>query len=351
MTLRTSFGAVASSLEDAFRIAALRGVLRPAADFFPRRLGLALADGIATILLTFSQSGVAAFREGRRAFGLGTFAALRLARRRVARPLRDYVFMRRVARGREDPQALKLVERGCEGVRQLQAEGRSYIVATAHVARQGMFGMYSPSIAPAHRVHVGAPVPARPRSLEERRAALQYEASLKALLSGHVGLVEVVYVSPEHQSPALPLVRRLRKAVTAVYIHVDAPWAWRDAEKTVHERPFAGDASRTFSIGAARLAKLAKCPIVTCIPIAEDDGSIVLEWGTPIFASDDEAATMDLLLDTIETAIGKRPDQYVLPIGFARRWDARTQRWSDPCAPGRARSLGSARVSDEGSAV
>ena len=36
---------------------------------------------------------------------------------------------------------------------------------------------------------------------------------------------------------------------------------------------------------------------------------------------------MDRILDELERMIGRRPAQYVLPIGRERRWNADTEQW------------------------
>lgn len=38
---------------------------------------------------------------------------------------------------------------------------------------------------------------------------------------------------------------------------------------------------------------------------------------------------MNVLLDQLETAIAKYPNQYVLPIGRDRRWNSSLHRWED----------------------
>ncbi|MBK9170085.1 MAG: hypothetical protein IPM24_21850 [Bryobacterales bacterium] len=318
---------ITSTAEEVVRILALRTVLFPAASILPKRLGLAAADAMSWVLVLMPRPGIHAYLEARRAFGLSHADALRLARRRLARPLIDYVVLNRVMGGREDPGSWTIVEKNAAGVERLRASGEPYIVATAHVSREAMLAMYSPTIVPGRRTHVGAPVPASVKTLPDRRARIQYRTAMDVLTKAWRGEVEFVFVSPEHQSPALPLVRRLRKPGSVVYIHVDAPWAWRGAERGSYERPFAGVNSREFSLGAARLARLAKCPVVSCLPVVENDGSISLHWGDPVHVGDTDIPVMDALLDGIEAAIGQRPDQYVLPIGSERRWNPALQRW------------------------
>jgi lauroyl/myristoyl acyltransferase len=84
---------------------------------------------------------------------------------------------------------------------------------------------------------------------------------------------------------------------------------------------------RSFSMGAARLAKLCKCPIVSCVCWREDDGTIIFQWGSPILSVGNEIDTMNQLIDAVEEAIAARPTQYVLEVGHERRWNPELGRW------------------------
>ncbi len=55
------------------------------------------------------------------------------------------------------------------------------------------------------------------------------------------------------------------------------------------------------------------------------DGTVVIEWGTPISPperkdQDADVRVMNQLLNFIERAVGSRPTQYVSEIGASRRW-------------------------------
>jgi hypothetical protein len=41
---------------------------------------------------------------------------------------------------------------------------------------------------------------------------------------------------------------------------------------------------------------------------------------------------MNRLIDTLETAIGERPTQYMLDVGQERQWSSAHQRWEDAVA-------------------
>ena len=327
MTLMTALRAVTLAMEESLRVAAMRWLLTPAARWLPRGWAMALADAVGLLLLVLPRSGLQAYCEVARAFDLGPVRNGLTAWRRLARPMRDFVFFGRLLHGREEDLGRRLVERNADGVSHLRAAGESFIVATAHVSREATAGLYYPLHPSGHRINVIAPVPTRVASVGERRAQLYYGTACKALALDLFGQLEQVFVSPEHARPGLEISRKLRDKGTIAYIHVDAPWSWRKAERGVHERPFAGACSQVFATGIGRLARAARCPIVTCIPYLQDDHSIVLEWGTPFHPGDDDVETLNTLLDTIEVAVAKRPEQYMLQIGRGRRWKQQLRRW------------------------
>lgn len=327
MAIRSVINEIANATEGLVRVVVLTVILRPAAYLLPRRWGLAVAEVVSLVLLLLPRPGVPAFLEARDAFGLGYLEALGLARRRLLRPLADFVILNRLLYGREDVVKWTIIEKNADGIARLRATGKSFIIATGHFGRAAFAPMYFSGIIPGRRIHVGAPIPSAVSTLAERQARLQYSVTMRALSSLLDRVDDVVYVSPQHRSPALPIYKKLRRGGTVVYVHVDAPWAWRKSDGGVHVRPFLGNRRREFATGVARLAQLAKCPIITCVPYLESDGTVVLEWGAPFMAGDDEVATTDCLLDVLEVAVGNRPDHYVLPVGRDRRWSCQRQRW------------------------
>ena len=115
--------------------------------------------------------------------------------------------------------------------------------------------------------------------------------------------------------------RRLRERGNVVFIPVDAPWS--ENVTGAFERPFAGHKKKVLSSGAAQLARLSKCAIISCVSMLENDGTIVLQWGDPIRIDDNkstnEVDVMNELMDALEIAIGERPTQYTFEIGAYRR--------------------------------
>jgi lauroyl/myristoyl acyltransferase len=120
----------------------------------------------------------------------------------------------------------------------------------------------------------------------------------------------------------------------------------------VDRRAFAGRTLQDFALGTATIARVAGCPIVVCVPYLEPDGTVVLEWAGPITPATNggvgeptaaDIRVMDRILDELERMIGRRPAQYVLPIGHDRQWNQREERWESleesPPAPDRSSRL------------
>jgi len=126
------------------------------------------------------------------------------------------------------------------------------------------------------------------------------------------------------------LLESLQRPGSTVFLSVDAPW--KEGKPGGIMMPFAGRKEAHFAMGAARLAKMARVPIINCIAYLDDNEEIVLEWKPPIRFEEgkDEISEEDLmknLLSDIEIAVGNRPEQYVLNIGSERRWNHNEQRW------------------------
>jgi lauroyl/myristoyl acyltransferase len=140
------------------------------------------------------------------------------------------------------------------------------------------------------------------------------------------------FVMVDDHMMASVVVRRLRKPGTAVVISTDA--FVEEEGKLLHERPFAGWSRRRFALGTAAIARAGRCPVVVCHPYVEDDETLVLEWAGPV-TSDKEGIEADIevtdgILDELERMVGRRPAQYVYPIGGERTWDPGTETWREP---------------------
>jgi lauroyl/myristoyl acyltransferase len=303
-------------------------VLTPSAYLLPKRWALAVADALSVVMLGATAAGRDLYCETRDSFGTGRLESLRLTRRRLALPFRAFVVLKRVLNRRDTPDSWRIVEKNADAVRTLAASGQSYIIATAHFTREAVLGLLSPAITPGYFVHVAAPPPPRVQSLHDLRMRIQYGTLLKAFSAAWKRTVELAYIGPDNPVPTVQLYKRLREPGTVVCMNVDAPWSWRKSRGSFR-RPFAGRRSRECAVGAAALARLADCPVVSCLFGTAPDGTIELEWGTPIHHVTDEIATMNALLDTMERAVGERPSQYILHIGCERRWNAGRKRWEE----------------------
>ncbi len=318
----------------------LLGVLGPAADHLPRRRALALAALAGRVDASPMLDDGGLKLELRMAFGLNGAAAVVAARTRAARRYLDFVVYRRIRSGREDPASWRVEERGAEVLDELRRSGDSFVIATGHFARHPSYALWTGATIP-HRI-VNVTLPVRDASLPTSLSARWWSAHLALMMEVclRVPRVELMFVGD--RTVAARLVARLRRPGTAVVISADAPVG--PSHRTVHRRAFAGRTAQEFARGTAAIARVAGCPIVVCVPYLEPDGTVVLEWRGPITptaksrntgtrGTDHTAAdirVMDRILDELERMIGRRPAQYVLPIGRERRWNPDTEGWESP---------------------
>jgi lauroyl/myristoyl acyltransferase len=299
-------------------------LLRPAAQYLPKSWAYGLAD-FSGWILSLTPAGARARRSMRAAFPAANERAL--AREWLGRPFRDYVTATRVADGRDNPNEWRIESRNQPAI--LNEPGKSVIVATAHVSRQSMTGLYLPGVTPKKIAVVIAELePDAMQRARKMRVRMQLGEMIRGLTRLRNGAIEFIEVGAK--SVATKLLHRLIRSETVLVLAVDAPWP--RSKTGSYERPFAGHANHNVALGTARLARYAQCPIVICVSFLDTDGHIVVEWSDPIAppAPDDAAAEVritDLMLDTFENAIGRHPGQYVLAIGEDRYWDPKTERW------------------------
>jgi lauroyl/myristoyl acyltransferase len=342
VTTHTVDRRVSANVAELLRILGMLGVLTPAAYLLPRAIALWLADCISLLLMLLRAPGIDTYFEMRTAYGTRRLASLKLAQQRLARPLRDFVIQRRILYRREKPLHWKILEKNADEVADLRESGQSYIVATAHFQREAFLATACPTVVHGRLVQVGVPAPRGLESvrkvklrirkeplakvLYDMRIRVQYGTMLQALASSWDRQIEFAYVGPDRFAAGL-LYTRLRERGNVVNIHVDG--AWPRPGTGAYSRPFAGLKRRSFSTGVAQLARLAQCPIVSCVYWLDRDGTIILEWGSPIRRVDNEIDVMDRLIDVMEIAVGERPTQYMLAIGRERCWNSSAKRWED----------------------
>lgn len=330
----------------------MRLILPPVAYLLPRRLAIGVADICSLVLLILPSPGFVEYWKMRAAFGKGRMESVRLSRLRVRRQLRDFVVLKRILNGREKPRNWRILEKNVEAVRSIRESGCSYIVATAHFHREALIALSCPEIVPGKLLQISHPTPppigsvanlirlvrrdGLYRTLYHQRIRMLLTLMARAYSAAWDRTVDYTYVSPELAaagglSSAITVYQRLKRPGNVVNIHIDS--LWLKLQSGSHCRAFAGLEDSVFSTGAAQLAKLARCPILSCIYWARDDGTIVVEWGKPILRVDDEVQVTNDLLQMMEGAIGERPAHYVLEIGSQRRWDAACGRWTSNTVP------------------
>lgn len=131
-------------------------------------------------------------------------------------------------------------------------------------------------------------------------------------------------------------VRALSGPGLALAVFADVAMPDGRPSRTVR-RDFAGRIDIGFDTGVARLARLAGVPILVCTarcprhaPGAATSDA-VLDWSAPVWPAVDSSGDADVthrVLDVLESAIGRDPELYGLPIGGRRRWDAAGGTWT-----------------------
>jgi lauroyl/myristoyl acyltransferase len=303
-------------------------VLRPTATLLPFARALSIARAFGYVNAVMPAFGVRKTRLIAHAFGpIGAIDALRLAAEHVARPLCDSVILRRALRGFPDRNHWRIEQRGRPCVDRVWASGETFILATAHFTRQAFMALAHREILPHDITSVSLPLPRRTRDPRTWWAQYHYGQILEC---SRASRPEIKFVYPVKSGAYRQLVETLRKPGNVVMVHIDAPATSMGVD--TYCRPFAGLESRRFATGAARLSRVTGRPIVVCIPYLEDDRTIVLDWTRVIEPPEGggieaDRRVTDTMLDDIERAIGRHPDQYLMDFLGTRRWDASAERW------------------------
>ncbi len=325
--LKTLIRRVLGTFEDIAVSAALLFILRPAARLLPRSWALGLANLVAAAMLCLPSPGYITFRHMRSAFGASVRQSLQLSLRWIARPMVDFVILRRIVIGRERLADWTIIQEDEHKIRPLRDSGSSYVVATGHFARPGYLALVQSDVTPARPVDVAAEIPPRGLSPRTLRTRLNYGNFTEALNVCGQQRFDVVHVG-ENPATARTLYRKLMAPGHVVIVHIDA--VWPAGSIGAHTQPFAGFANRTFSNGTTKLAKMADRPIIPCSYAIRNNDTIVVKWGDPVESINDIDSTMTDLLAFLEREIGRQPDQYVLEIGYDRKWQPARDRWQYP---------------------
>ncbi len=318
-------------LDESFRILSMQFILVPAAYVLPRNWALITARAVSLLGAVLLKPGFKMYWQMRQVFGKKRLDSFLLSWDWITRIFSDFVVLKRILYKRENPMQWKIVERNAGGIQALRESGESYIIASAHFPKASTLSQHSPMVTYGHPLQVGDALKKRVRSLKDLRIRIQYGALVKVISSSIWGReVEHIHSRTDLRAARI-LHRRLRERGNVVFIPVDAPWS--ENVTGAFERPFAGHKKKVLSSGAAQLARLSKCAIISCVSMLENDGTIVLQWGDPIRIDDNkstnEVDVMNELMDALEIAIGERPTQYTFEIGWGRRWNSKSKRWED----------------------
>jgi lauroyl/myristoyl acyltransferase len=320
------------SVEEACRYASYKSLLPSVVDSSNRALALRTANILGFILATSPISGRHSFRVFRKAFGLGWKDAFARSCGWFSGPYRDFVIFRRLLDSREDPadpNRWPIREINREFVDQLRDARSSYIVTTGHFCRVACISAYFKRITPNQILLVAAQRQPFEGSIFQRRMSIQFGQMMDALKFCRNDEIEIIEVGGK-TTLFKTILERLQEPGTTAFLSVDAPWDKHKPGGIM--MPFAGHKEAYFAMGAARLAKMARVPIINSIAYLDENEQVVVEWKPPIRFDDgmDEISEEDLmqdLLHEIEIAVGRRPEQYVLEIGSERRWNHHEQCW------------------------
>lgn len=268
-----------------------------------------------------------------RAFPDGPARPGHLARGWLARPFLDYVFIKAYLDGRQGFLVTEPRHEMSAATRELLDSDRSLLIAMGHMAREATTVLFQPGVVPRRLMTVVAELPRELDSHRRKRSREQFAQLLDFMV---LARSDTVLSTRGSVATARELVERAREPGWAPNAHIDAT-----PPKTSEgwfNRPFAGDSTRRFAPGIGKLARLTQLPTLLAIAYFEADGELVVNWSDPIPPPGRKERAADqpftsALLDELELAVGRWPDQYALPIGFDRRWDPLAERWVDRSLP------------------
>lgn len=318
----------------------------PAATFGPAALALRAATviGAADALLPVATSRTA--RRELHAAGLRGAALDAGVRERLAWPRRDLVWRQRFRTGKEHPGDWRLIEVDPGPVRELLGAKRSFIAAGGHFTSAAADLRHL--VLPMAGAAVGGALPSFSFNPFELRRRLDAHADqgarevLMGLQTGGRNAPHLNAVVPDiwdrtsdwTSAPPFPniqdqVLHELTTPGAVSQILIDAYWEKPGA----YRRAFAGIGDRGFALGAARIARLAQCPVVPFVAVfGEAPRTVSYEWGKPIWPGprDDksrDALVIDAALEFLERGVAKYPTQYLHPIGYERAWNSNHQAW------------------------
>jgi hypothetical protein len=270
----------------------------------------------------------------RAAFPDGPTDPATTASRWLARPFRDHMMITAWLADRRGFIPEQARHEMSPATKALFDSDETLLIAMSHMSREAILVLFQPGVVPRRMMPVIAEMPGELNTHRRRRSREQFGRLIDVAA---LARPDTVLVTRGNLATTRELVERSKEPGWAPNLHIDAMPPKQVAGW--FERPFAGLAKRSFAPGIAKLARLTQVPTVFCTPHFEPNGEeVVLTWSDPIPPPrhrDDEADQRftSMLLNEAERAVGRWPDQYVLPIGSARRWDPIGEVWVDTGDP------------------
>ncbi len=330
-----------------FRFLTERWLIVPAARRLPLSVALATANAAGVVDAWIPTRAARAARAELEATGLTGAPLKRKIRERLAMPRHDLVWRERMTVHRESISQWRVIESNGAPVHALLNAKTSFIAAGGHFTQAA--GDARHLVLPMRGSAVGGAVPRWRLSPFELRRRLDAQADefsregLMGLQRGRRPSEALPATMPDlwqraadwRAAPAAPAVQdqllsELATPGTVPQILIDAYWEKPGAFR----RPFAGMEDRGFAVGAARIARIAQCPLVPFVAVLGlEPRTIIIDWGDPIQASafddkDSDRTVISRAIDFIERGVGRYPEQYLHPIGSVRRWDSRREIWT-----------------------
>jgi hypothetical protein len=269
----------------------------------------------------------------RDAYKLSKFSALMLACRTIALPYRDYAVAQTLLTGNDNIHDWTVNELNSRGIDELRNSGASCIVANGHFTRQAYYAVFRRDVLPQRLMQVALPPnPGTGRLEYDRRIEIQFGSLLSAAKYSRPEDLEFAVVGVDKHI-LRTMLRHLKQSSGVILMNIDAPWDGKNEHCYV--RPFAGHKAKKFARGIIEIARISGCPIISIIPVFNNDKTITLLWGDPMYVNDsmseaEQNGILDRLIDPMEVAVGRRPDQYLMPIGVDRCWDQHSDNWGNP---------------------
>jgi len=317
-------------------------IFRPAGFLLPEAAIWGLSYAFAAIFVVLQASGRYLAQDFRAAFGVTRGAGVRMAIRTHAKRFHEFALQQKTIVGRYTPFKFPVqIEANEQACRVVEGSG-SFLLAMAHFERTDAAAtMFDAKTFGDRPVYVVAyKLPKFVFLPHPWRASLQLRQLLRATAKIRPQGLEFVYLGGATNM----LVDKLQTERCIVAVNIDAHWVrGRTSSLT---RPFAGAAQRTFSTGAAKLARLAGKPLVLGMPVMSGDGrSVRLRLLGPFrsAATSPEQQDVDVtqqVLDVVEREVGERPCEYMLDIGGERSWDPDARTWRPATAQPTAAALG-----------